>query len=946
MSTLAYQRQYQQVLADLTELHREDVYVGALRVPEDAKARQAYYAQYWLSLYVRYVRLARQLVVIHDTELQPQRRVDVRTLLDSCLGRMLEARHNIVEHCGDYVALDDTLEEMKLSPAELEPPVPTYLLEDRREVLEQERAYVMSLQQHYKETEPEAAPVALAAAAHSAALFAQDPTKALPPLPTTAEKAAAAAESKSAPMPVEEAVRILQLAERSRQARQRVRIQLRLFRQQQYAAAHRADLPSLTGKNWAASVLQKVTLGYLQQKRSKARYQQEQELLGMTSTEAIRSDAAKIAAVVSHDNRKARQRVNQAELVQKTLEMSRQLTSQEGPKVLEVMLDEVLMHMAYARLDGKAKDGVVDVPAGEDGGTLALLGRSTRKAGLTGAFNVAEASGSSKASFPAMGGSGRVASRTSEVDAAATASTLAGQGPSSRRPRDGDAAAAASPAVPPSAFLDHISATAERYSALWREQFQLKRVENGDLDQPYDETLLRRELVDGPRGVMQDLRQCVDQLVMMEVNNLKQRLEAQKNAGKKRKGGRKAKKAKAAKKPKLRDPTKGEDLDTSLRTLVYENKLQLPPPDVRLSSFVGPLAISAGPLDRLLRSRTVDKDIEKKWRRVLRGWNADVEQAIGMPKDKMEALFDAFVQQASWLKDPSAAEVRAAINDYAVLPLGSQVVHDLAPHPTGLLLYGASGSGKTLLAYAIANESGSHFFNLSPGNFPTTKGAAKLVRVAFYTARMKGPSVIYIDRIEKIFPGKGGNQGKKRKDAEAVRGRKLRKELLKGIASVQLTDRVLVVATSTEPWCADTAALCKSFQRAVHLANPDFATRESLLHAFVKARLKAANITAITSTAEASIAEAVSHVSLLTDGFSAGQLRDCVAQTLTDYRLERLTHDPVTPEDFVPVLSGMTGLSAADVQRFHDFQASLPVMMRRANAVEDFQPSEEEARRR
>lgn len=945
MSTLSYQQQYQQILADLAEVQREDVYVSAVRVPMDAKARHAYYAQYWLSLYVRYVRLARQMAVIHDTELQPQRRGDVRTLLDSCLGRMLEARHNIVEHCGDYVALDDTLEEMKLSPEDLEPPLPTYLLEDRREVLLQERAYVLSLQQHYKETVPEVAPVALAAAAHSATLFAEDPTKALPPFPTTVEKAASTAGGDSAPMSVEEAVRILQLAERGRQARQRAKIQLQLFRQQQYAAAHGTELQSLTGKDRAATIVQKVALGYLQQKRAKERYRQEQELLGMTSTAAIRSNAAKVAASVHHDDRKARQRVNQAELLQKTLEMNRQLKSQEGPKTLEVMLDEVLMHMAYARLDGKAKDGIMDVPAVEDGGTLTLLGRSTGKAKSAGASVGAEASGSEKASFNGTGYSSRSVSRVSESVAANTATAQGGPRKSVRRPGDDDAAASASIAAPPSVFLDHVSATTERYNTLWKEQFHRTRVEKDDLDQPYDEALLRRELVDGPRGILQDLRQCVDQLVMMEVNNLKERLEAEKNAGKRKRGGRKGKKAKAAKKPKLRDPTKGEDLESYLNTTVYENKLQLPPPDVRLSSFVGPLGVSAGPLDRLLRTQTVDKEIEKKWKRVLRGWNDDVQHAIGMPKDKMEALFRAYVQQSSWLKDPSAAEVRAAVTDYAVLPLGSQVVHDLAPHPTGLLLYGAPGSGKTLLAYAIANESGARFFNLSPANFLTTKGIAKIVQVVFYTARMKGPSVIYIDRIEKIFPGKGGKRGKK-KDGELTRGKKLKKELLKGIASLQPTDRVLVVATSAEPWCADTAALCNIFQRAVHLAAPDFATREALLKTFIKARLDTVHSTAVTSAAEASIAEAVRHVSLLTDGFSAGQLRDCVTQTLTAHRMERLAHNPIAAEEFVPALAVTTGLNAAQVQRYHDFQASLPVMMRRANAVEDFKPSEDEAKHR
>ncbi|KAK7196677.1 ATPase family associated with various cellular activities (AAA) [Novymonas esmeraldas] len=962
MSTLSYQQQYQQVLADLTEVQREDAHVSGLRVADDAKAQQTYYTQYWISLYVRYVRLARQLSTIHDTELQPQRRRDVRTLLDSCLGRMLEARHNIVEHCGDYVALDDTLEEMKVSPAELDPPLPTYLLEDRRETLLQERAYVLSLQQHYRDTEPEVAPVALAVAAHSAALFAHDPTRALPPLTPAADKApdaataAAAAPSDSKPpaMPTEEAVRVLQLAERGRQARQRAKIQMLLFRQQQYAAAHGAELRSLTGRDRAATIVQKVALSYIQQKRARARYQQEHELLGMASTAAIRSDAARVAAGVHHDDRKARQRVNEAELMQKTREMERQLRSLEGPKTLEVMLDEVLMHMAYARLEGKAKDGVVEVPTAEDGGTLALLGRSTRKGGPAGAE-----AGGGRASFAATG---RSASRASDGDAAATTTSAQGGGgggarrPSSRRggggggdgaAGDGAAAAAPTPAAPPSAVLDHVSTMTERHNTLWREHFQRTRIERGDLDQPYDDALLRRELMDGARGVMQELRQCVDQLVEMEVNNLKSRVEAARNAGKKKKkGGRKGKRAKAPKKPKLRDPMKGEDLESYLNTTVYENKLQLPPMEVRLASFVGPVGISAGPLDRLLRAQTVDKEVERKWQRVLRGWGEEVERTLGMSKDKMEALFNAYAQQASWLRDPSAAEVRSAAADYAVLPLGSQVVHDLAPHPTGLLLYGAAGSGKTMLAYAIANESGARFFNLSPGNFLTTKGIAKMVQVVFYTARTRGPSIIYMDCIEKVFPGKGGKGKKGKKDAEMARGKKLKKEVLKGIASLQPTDRVLVVATSTEPWCADVAALCKVVQRAVHLAPPDFATREVLLRTFITARLAEVQAAALTPAAEGLVADAVRHLALLTDGLSAGQLRECVATTLTAYRLERVARHPITAEEFVPALAVTAGQSAADTQRFHTFQASLPIALRRANVAEDFQPAEEEAKRR
>jgi IQ and AAA domain-containing protein len=969
MSTLSYQQQYQQVLADLKEVQQEDIAVSAYRVGEDRRAQQAYYTQYWLALYVRYVRLAKQLVALHDTELQPQRRQDMRTVLDSCLGRMLEARHNIVEHCGDYVSLDDTLEEMKLPPAELDPPLPTYILEDRREALMRDRTYAVSLQQHYQETEAEVAPVAIAATRFPT-LFRQDPTKALPPFPSktgeeegqagsaqagTGERAAL---SEGSPMPLAEAVRVLQLAERGRQARQRATIQLQLYRQQQYAAAYGAELKSLTGRERAATIVQKVALGYLQQKRAKARYQQEQELLGMASTAAVRSDAEKLAAHVRKDERKARQRVNQAELMQRTLEMEEQLRHQEGPKTLEKMLDEVLMHMAQARLEGKAKDGVVDVPGAEEGGTLALLGRPSPAtnaggAGAAAASNGVSSDGARRGSRKSIVGGG--AGRKSSATAAAVAGGGGGSGSrrtsaAARKAGGGtaaDGAEAPSPLVPRSAFLDQVTAGTERYNAVWKARFQRSAVEQNDLDQPYDETLLRQELLEGPRGVMQDLRQCVDQLVMMEVTNLKERLEAEKNA--KKKGGRKAKKEKKPKKPKLRDPMKGESVESMLNTAIYENKLQLPPPEIKLSSFVGPVSVAAGPLDRALRAQGPDEELKKKWARVLRGWTPEVEKSLGMSQKKLEELFNAYTAQGSWLRDPSAGEVRAAAAEYGVLPLGSQVVHDLAPHPTGLFLYGAPGSGKTLLAYAIANESGARFFNLSAGNFLTTKGMPKMVQVVFYAARLTGPSIIYFDHIEKIFPGKGGKGKKNKNDAEAVRGKKLKKEILKGITSLQPTDRVLLIATSTEPWTVDMAVMGKFFQRALHLAPPDYATREMLLKAFVNERLQDAHLHPLCDTAAATTRpaiEALRHVAALTDGFSAQQLRECVTQTLPTRRLERLPQHPLKPEEFVPAMSTTAGMTPADRQRYHDFQATLPVVMRRANPMEDFQPAEDGAAQR
>jgi len=101
------------------------------------------------------------------------------------------------------------------------------------------------------------------------------------------------------------------------------------------------------------------------------------------------------------------------------------------------------------------------------------------------------------------------------------------------------------------------------------------------------------------------------------------------------------------------------------------------------------------------------------------------------------------------------AQVRQAVTEYCILPLGSQVIHDAAPHHNAVLLYGFPKSGKTMLTHAICNETGANFFNLSPATFNPGSGAQKIIQMIFRIARSLAPSVIYIDQVEKIFGGKG-----------------------------------------------------------------------------------------------------------------------------------------------------------------------------------------------
>lgn len=77
----------------------------------------------------------------------------------------------------------------------------------------------------------------------------------------------------------------------------------------------------------------------------------------------------------------------------------------------------------------------------------------------------------------------------------------------------------------------------------------------------------------------------------------------------------------------------------------------------------------------------------------------------------------------------------------------------LGPPPRSILLYGPHGSGKTMLAQAVANATGAMFINLSAGNtegkFTNKGGAAKLLHMSFMIGKEPnmGPTVIYVDEV-------------------------------------------------------------------------------------------------------------------------------------------------------------------------------------------------------
>jgi SpoVK/Ycf46/Vps4 family AAA+-type ATPase len=472
-------------------------------------------------------------------------------------------------------------------------------------------------------------------------------------------------------------------------------------------------------------------------------------------------------------------------------------------------------------------------------------------------------------------------------------------------------------------FWDRFSGARERYASTWHNAFMSTYFDNKDLDQHLDKEILREEIMEGPGGTLQELRKCVDQLVMVEVNNLRERMEREKG-GKKKKGKGKGKKAK---KIKVKDPADGQKLENYLQSAVVYNILQLTDGDVRVRDYIGSHDIMGTVMQEHLRLQQEQADqVKTKWQAVLDKWDDYAQQSLRMSKEQFELLFKSYCDQNSWAFEPSAAQVRQAVTEYCVLPLGSQVIHDLAPHHNAVLLYGFPKTGKTMLTHAVCNESGANLFNLSPASFNPTSGSQKLIQMVFRIARALAPSVIYIDQVEKIFAGKG--KKKKKGDPVAARAAKMKKDLIAGLKEIESTDRVIVIGNSSAPWDADTKELCNFFRGMICCVHPDYASRMELWQKLIHKK-----------GAELPDYQDYEMLSYMTNKYTSGAIAKMVEDTLTERRLKRLQQRPLTVEEFLPALSRSSPIFREDYDAMKEFVLKLPLTMRRV-VDDDFKEAE------
>jgi cell division protease FtsH len=148
--------------------------------------------------------------------------------------------------------------------------------------------------------------------------------------------------------------------------------------------------------------------------------------------------------------------------------------------------------------------------------------------------------------------------------------------------------------------------------------------------------------------------------------------------------------------------------------------------------------------------------------------------------------------------------------------------------PKGMLLVGAPGTGKTLMARAVAGESGVPFFNISGSEFIEMfvgVGAAR-VREMFEQAREKAPCIIFIDELDAIGRARGAGPVMGGHDERE----QTLNQLLTEMDGFDPSTGVVVMAATNRPEILDKALLrAGRFDRQILVDKPDLVAREEIL---------------------------------------------------------------------------------------------------------------------
>ncbi|KAK1173858.1 dynein regulatory complex protein 11 isoform X1 [Acipenser oxyrinchus oxyrinchus] len=798
-----YNKMWAHAHLDLTSLLAQEM----PEMPSPLEKDRVVFFQRVATLYVRYVQIFRRLESGYDQMVHPQKRRILRQLLDGVIGRVLELKNEMVEkECSEYHYMDDIVQDLKLTPADIEIPIPRYFINERTKVLH-ERGQILSaiLDRMGLQTKPKTAVVR--------------------------------------PLSLEEAIKLIQVSERARQGRLRAKFmrEIRRDEERQRRAKERGTVGA--DLDQAATHIQKVWKGFIQRKKTRKERDDEMIFIGMAlGPQHIQPCPATVAARSTEEHRQHRQAEHEREYQMALVSVKDKLREVEGPDMRETMKDQIRQWFIECHdLTGTFPE----YPDEEDGGSAVIFAEKTPKqlqeelAAQEAEKENAQKSKGKKEKKADKGKKGK------------------GKGKGEEEEEPGLKMA-------PSAFLPEVANNHKIYKTVWQ-----NRDESTNFNQKHVEELIKEEK---RKEIESEIRVQVDELMREELKNL--RLAVDRDSGTKGKGGKKKKKGKKSgkKKKKEKDLTPDRTIQSLYQELVEQGILKQAE-KVTLDEYLGDYSY----LGTTLRQ-------------------TDIEPM------------------------PSLSDVRQVISLYAVLPLGSSVVHEKAPLVKSILLAGPAGVGKKMLVNAICTETGANLFDLSPmniaGKYPGKNGLQMMLHLVFKVARQLQPSVVWIGEAEKMF------YKKVPKDEKELDPKRLKKDLPKILKSIKGEDRVLIVGTSKQPFNGDLKPLCKAYNKIILIPRPDYASRY-----VIWAQLIQKNGGVITSALN------LSSLAKISDGYTQGHIMKVVKAVLTERRIDQLAKKPLTGAEYVVHLAKIDPVFKEEEEAFKSWYAKTPLGKKRAMAA-------------